>query len=137
MPIILRAGKWSSPPVLVAIGAHERWRGLRPRSEGRGLLLHGSSVHAIGMQESLWVAGLSPTGAVADIRLLRPGRVVFLSGAHRVLELPATAMPPPMGAVLVAGRYQAGQKMSRTRRPTAASFEITKSMAVSSLATNA
>lgn len=98
--LFLQTGSWSSPPTVVATRFQERLRGLRPRSDGRALLLKGSSVHSIGMQESLWVIGMDQAGTVIDIRFLRPGGVTILSGACWLLELPAMTMPPPVGSTL-------------------------------------
>ncbi len=104
MSVVLRAGEWLSPPLTVAVRARDRLRGLQPRSEGWALLLRGSSVHGIGMKESLWAVGLDHAGKVTSIRLLQPGRVMFFSTAHWILELPATSIPPPMGAILCGTR---------------------------------
>ncbi len=103
----LQVEGWSSPPTIVATGFHERWRGLRPSTNGRALLLHGSAVHGVSMQEALWVVGLDQDATVIDIRLLQPGRLVRVSGASWLLEMAATEEPPPFGATLrVAGNGQ-------------------------------
>ncbi|MGI9648002.1 MAG: hypothetical protein ACR2OI_05740 [Acidimicrobiia bacterium] len=52
------------------------------------------------MREALWAVGVTAAGEVTDIRLLLPRRVVRLSPARVVLELPASITPPPIGAAL-------------------------------------
>lgn len=91
---------WSSGPVLATRTFAERWRGLRRRPAGTGLLLRGRSVHGMGMGGSLWAVGLDAGGAVVGVRRLDPGRVVWLAGATWVLELPIERRPPPVGLTL-------------------------------------
>ena len=98
--VVLVSGTWASPLVLIADSRRARRRGLRPKSQGRAILLGGSTVHGFGMQESLWAVGIDDAGRVTEVRLLRPRRIVRLRGAHSVLELPAWGAPPPAGARL-------------------------------------
>ncbi|HEY7705482.1 MAG TPA: hypothetical protein VID03_11730 [Acidimicrobiia bacterium] len=100
MPLILCAADWSSGPVQVALRFPQRWRGLRPRPAGFGLLLRTRSVHAIGMKEGLWLAGISEEGVVVAVRHLRPNAIARFSAARWVLELPDDRVPPVPGAVL-------------------------------------
>ena len=105
MPLEFQVGSWSSPPTIVATRFWERWRGLRPRSACRALLLKGSSVHGFGMKESLWAIGLDHADVVMAISFLPPGRYTRVPGAIWILEMSATCMPPPIGSTLVAGSW--------------------------------
>ena len=62
-PVAVCDGIWCFAPVRVAVTFFERMRGLRPRSEGRGLLLRTRSVHGLGMTEALQLVFLDPGGA--------------------------------------------------------------------------
>jgi hypothetical protein len=79
----------------------ERWRGLRPRPDGRSMIVPGASVHAFGMKDPVWAVGLDASDLVIDVRFLRPGTVVWIRGAKKVLEIPASARPPEVGDVVV------------------------------------
>jgi len=56
------------------------------------------------MKESLWIIALDPKGIVAQVRLLRPGRVITLRDAVWLLEISATLSPPPIGFELSLSR---------------------------------
>jgi len=84
----------------VASGFVRRWRGLRPRFRGRGLLLPGSAVHGRGMTEELLAVGVDVEGRVVAVAYLRPGRFLWFAGAVMVAELAAGRPPPPLGAVV-------------------------------------
>ena len=95
----------ASGRVRVARTPGERWRGLRPRPQGWGLLLAGCSVHGRGMRVPLRVASLDAAGRVRRVAWLRPGGLFFDPGAWWVLELPAGRPGPPVGMALrVRGR---------------------------------
>ena len=66
------------------------------------MLLRGSSVHSFGMHESLWIVALDESASVTSVRLLQPGRVVWMQGASWLLELPASMSPPGIGSHLQA-----------------------------------
>ena len=100
MSIIVRAEAWVSPPVTVATCFRDRWRGLRPHSQGRALLLKGYSVHGIGMREALWAIGLDQVSTVVEVCLLLPYRVVRIPQATWLLEMAAIETPPPIGSKL-------------------------------------
>ena len=91
---------WSSPQVRVADTFYQRWKGLRPRPAGQGLLMRGRSVHGFGMKEPLFIVGLDAQGRVVGIRILFARRFAFVRGARHLLELPIDAEVPPRGAVL-------------------------------------
>jgi len=91
---------WRSGPLVVARGWRQRWRGLRPRPGGRGLLLRARSVHGFGMREPLGVVSLGPGGQVRRVGALRRGRLFWDPGACWVMELPLSRPLPPRGAVL-------------------------------------
>lgn len=132
MELRLECDGWSSGPVSLAVGFRQRWRGLRPRSQGDGLVLAGKSINTIGMVEGLWMVGITDVGYVVGVRYARPLRFFRLAGANLVLELPAGRPPPPIGVPLSARDYQVGQKRLRKSRPAAESFETTSSMDASS-----
>jgi len=87
--------------VQVAGSFRTRYRGLRPRSGGRGLLVGGGAVHGVGMAEPLWLAFLDRTGRVLRVDVLPPGGFRRCPGAAWVLELPGDVPPPTAGARLV------------------------------------
>jgi hypothetical protein len=91
---------WSSPPVLLADTFYQRWKGLRPRPAGQGLLIRARSVHGFGMKEPLLIVGLDALGGVLGIRILFPRRFAFVPGARQILELPIDVEVPAEGAVL-------------------------------------
>jgi hypothetical protein len=91
---------WRSGPLLLARTYRERWRGLRPRPRGRGLLLAARSVHGRGMRERLLVVSLDAAGVVRRTELLRPQGVFVDRGAKWIVEMPAAVPAPAVGAVL-------------------------------------
>jgi hypothetical protein len=91
---------WRSGPLLVARTHRERFRGLRPRPRGRGLLLAGRSVHGRGMREGLRVVSLDAAGRVRRVALLRPRGVFVDRGARWILELPLESGAPAEGTAL-------------------------------------
>ena len=110
--VVLAAGVWRSLPLWLGRTWAERWRGLRPRPDGGGLLLETRSVHTFGMREPLWVASLDACGRVLRVRLLPPGRAFLDLDARWVLELPASAEPPCPGMVttVVTKRLAVGKR---------------------------
>jgi hypothetical protein len=88
---------WTSGPVLVAGSFLERWRGLR-RIRCVGLIVPGCSVHGFGIDRPLSVVGVGRHGTVVGVRRLRPGGVVWIRGARRMIELEAGRPLPPDGA---------------------------------------
>ena len=100
-PLVARSGRWSHCPVDVALSFHSRFRGLRPASDGRGLLLRGSSVTGRGMRDGLGLAFLSADGQVIHTATLDPGRTASFRGSYWVLELPQSELSPPVGSFVV------------------------------------
>jgi len=96
---------WRSGPLLVACTRRERWRGLRPRARGGGLLLVGRSVHGRGMQEALRVVSLDALGRVRRVALLRPGAFFVDGGAKWIVEVPLGRGAPSEGTTLKARRW--------------------------------
>jgi hypothetical protein len=92
---------WVSGPLAVARSRSQRFRGLRPRAYGMGLVLKARSVHGLGMQEALGVVSLSASGTVRRRRVLLPGRVFWDPGGVWMLEVPSERGLPPPGATLV------------------------------------
>jgi hypothetical protein len=86
--------------VLVARTRAERRRGLRPRAQGRGLLLATRSVHGREMKESLRVISLDAAGRVRRVGVLSPGGLFVDAGARWIVELPMSRPVPPVGTVL-------------------------------------
>ncbi len=100
MIVELVAVGWRSGPLEVASGFGRRWRGLRPRCRGTGLLLGGGAVHGRGMAEPLMVVGFDADGRVVGVRRLDPGRFLRLPGAVMVAELATWRPPPPRGTTV-------------------------------------
>lgn len=98
-PVAVCGGGWCFEPVRVAVTFRERRRGLRPRSEGSGLLLRTRSVHGYGMQEPLDLVFLDRDGAVVGARRLNPRRVMRCPSLW-TLELPPGGRLPDVGTVL-------------------------------------
>jgi uncharacterized membrane protein (UPF0127 family) len=86
--------------VLVARTRAERRRGLRPRAQGRGLLLATRSVHGWGMREPLRVVSLDAAGRVRRVAVLPPGRLFVDPGARWIVELPMSRSAPAEGMTL-------------------------------------
>ena len=93
-------GGWRSGPLLVAQSRAQRWRGLRPRPGGRGLVLAARSVHGLGMAEPLGVVSLDAIGRVRRTARLLPGRLFWDLGARWVIEVPIGRGLPQAGALL-------------------------------------
>ena len=91
---------WCSGPLLVARSRRQRWRGLRPRPAGRGVLLRARSVHGLGMGEAVGVVSLNDAGRVRRVAVLNPGGLFWDRGACWVIELPLCRPPPPVGVYL-------------------------------------
>ena len=91
---------WSSPPVWIAQTFRQRWKGLRPKSAGHGMLIKGGAVHGFGMREPLLAIGLDDWRRVVGLRILHPRRAIRIRRAEEILELPVGALPPQQGAVL-------------------------------------
>jgi len=91
---------WSSGPILVASSFRKRWKGLRPRPAATGMLFSGRSVHGFGMKEPVLAIGLDALQEVTEVRILRPGRIVTMTRARQIMELPIGSKPPPVGVVL-------------------------------------
>ena len=91
---------WQSGPVLIATSFRQRWKGLKPRANGNGMLIPGRSVHSWGMKDPLLIIGLDAQRCVVGFRALLPRRFACMPGASHILELPAEHMPPPHGSVL-------------------------------------
>ena len=68
------------------------------------MLFRTSSVHGIGMRESLWAVGLDAEMTVVAVRRLEPGRVVRIARATWILETPMDHAPPAVGDRLVRTR---------------------------------
>ncbi len=98
--VFLKAGGWELGPVSRARSFTQRWRGLRSRNAGGGLLLRTRSVHGFGMRDPFLAVGLSDDLRVVAARVVSPGGVAYFSGCRWVLELPLEADPPPPGATL-------------------------------------
>ena len=110
------SGRWSSPPVKVAISFLQQWKGLRPTADGLGMLIRGRSVHGFGMKESLHVVGLNAQRCVVGVRILRPRHLAIVRGARHILELPIDGEPPPLGVVLTWERGGPADLVRNTHR---------------------
>ena len=61
--------------------------------------MSGGPLHTIGLKKPIWMAGLDDEMKVVEVRDVPPGRLVWLRGADRVLELDGIS-PPVIGAEL-------------------------------------
>lgn len=95
--LALEAPGWRSPPMRVANSFRRRWKGLRPRSQGIGLILRGRLVHGLGMREPLAVLALDADGRVVGRATLRPRHFLRLPGAVWIVELPLHWPLPVVG----------------------------------------
>lgn len=93
-------GEWSSGPVGIARTFRERWKGLRPRPLGHGLMIQTSSIHTFGMRSPLCLVGLAAGQRILWSRLVVPRRVVGDRRVHWMLELDPGLGVPPSGATL-------------------------------------
>ena len=57
-------------------------------------------MHGFGMREPLLAVGLDRDLRVVGCQMLHPCRVVWITGAREIVELPVGTLPPPQGVVL-------------------------------------
>ena len=95
----------STAPVIKADTFRLRRRGLSPRPNGRRMLFEANSVHGFGMREAVWAVGLTRDGEVIEVSRLEPRRLVWLRGAHWILELPIDEEPPRPGQRMAQGSW--------------------------------
>ena len=105
--LALEAPGWRSPPMRIADTLWCRWKGLRPESNGMGLILRGRSVHGWGMREPLGVLALDANGVVVGCGTLRPRRFLRLPGGVWMVELPS-GWPLPVAGTEVTLRPKLG-----------------------------
>ena len=91
-------GDWRVEGVVVATTIRQRLAGVHA-AEATGLLLHAGTVHGVGLSEPLRVIHLTASGTVVAHELLGGGGLVR-ARSHWLLEVPAVAPPPPIGARL-------------------------------------
>lgn len=100
----LDGGGWSSGPVWIARSGRRRRVGLRPVPGPHGLMLRTRSIHTFGMLDPLGVVAVDAAGTVIAARTLRPRRMWTVRRAAVIVEVPASAGLPPVGARLTVGR---------------------------------
>jgi hypothetical protein len=105
-PVVLRSREWVSPPLGVARRMAERAAGIRGVPPGHGVLMRTRSVHGFGLVAPLGVVAIESDGRVSDVRVLRPGRVMWLGRVRWVAELPAECPPPRRGSRLRPARLR-------------------------------
>ena len=98
--VCLVADGWDGTSVEIASTFVRRWRGLRPRADGRSLLLETRSVHTVGMAEPIHVVFLDEALSVLEVRTVVPNRVCIGRGANWVLEMDERREPPTVGTRL-------------------------------------
>jgi hypothetical protein len=96
--VVLVSDRWRSLPIAVATSFAGRLIGMR-RPRANGLLLHASSVHAIGLVCPLRVVHVDADGTVLCHDVLTTGRRIVARGTW-ILELPIGAGRPDTGAKL-------------------------------------
>lgn len=98
--LVLEGKSWRSPPLLLALTARTRFRGLRPVPQGRGLLMWSRSVQGWGMRVPLNVVRVGAGGVVLSVHVLRPGRLLWFRQRCWVLEMPGDRHLPEVGSVV-------------------------------------
>ena len=93
----LQSPGWRSGPVDLASSHRLRLRGLRPRPDGRGLLIRTRSVHGLGMREEVSIVGLGADGSVYRVGVLRPRGLAVMVQCRWILELPIAEPLPTVG----------------------------------------
>jgi hypothetical protein len=81
----------------VVRGIGDRFRGLRHRENGKGLLLRTRSVHTLGIGETILVVTIGARGRVQRVVRLSPGRLILDLRARWIAELPVEHDPPLAG----------------------------------------
>ncbi len=99
--VALTAG--AADPIIAshAIRFHERLLGRRAPGCLDTLLMETSSVHTVGLKESISVVGLDGNLVVVAARILKPNRVAWFRKARHILEMPGSAAMPRVGDRLV------------------------------------
>jgi hypothetical protein len=94
---MLRAGQWSSGPLLLAATAPGRRRGVIPAMGPLGVLLATRSIHGWGLTEGVRWVGLDDTGTIVATGILEPRRLcVAPAGVGWMAEVPRWVPPPPL-----------------------------------------
>lgn len=96
----IEAGGWRMQGVLMSESLLDRAFGLVGRP-GRALLIDRRAIHGMGMASPLIAVGIDHNHRVIGHRILRPWRLLNWSDAERILELPSSVEPPPIGAKLL------------------------------------
>ncbi|MBW3667322.1 MAG: hypothetical protein KY394_06985 [Actinobacteria bacterium] len=91
---------WAAGRVFAARSFLDRWRGVKRLPDGSRLLLAARWVHGFGLRDPLVVAAIDAEMKVAEVRILRRGRLLSFPQARFLLEMPTGATPPPVGSVL-------------------------------------
>ncbi|HSJ28906.1 MAG TPA: hypothetical protein VLB67_11890 [Acidimicrobiia bacterium] len=96
--LCIAAGSVVYHRVAVPRGFGERLRGMR-RHRG-AMLFSSSSVHGIGMDRPLDVVAIASDWSVLAVNRLRPGTVLRVKGARRLLEIEVHLPRPAVGAAV-------------------------------------
>ena len=86
--------------VLVPESVLDRAFGLVGRP-GRALIIDRRAIHGMGLATPVTAVGIDRDHRVIGHRTLRPWRLLNWSDAQSILELPASVVPPPVGAELL------------------------------------
>ena len=95
----LRSGPWRADGVAVATTFAGRFLG-RAGSGPGGLLLPVTCVHTMGCRRPILVSAISSDGVATTSVPVAPWRIRRFRAAAWILELDATAEPPPAGVPL-------------------------------------
>lgn len=76
----------------------ERFRGVNLSAAGRGVVLHRSAVHTMGMSTAIEVVAVDWQGRVTEVRTLAPNRFAWFRGTSYLVELPAGTEVPEVGS---------------------------------------
>ena len=69
----------------------ERWRGLRPRPDGRSMIIPGASVHAFGMREPVWAVGLDASDVVIERSRIHDNTYGCYGYGARIAAIPSVS----------------------------------------------
>ena len=61
------------------------------------LILQTRTVHSFWLRGPIRLVGIDPSGAVMHVRVLMPGRVVWMRGVRWILEMPTEVDHPRIG----------------------------------------
>lgn len=100
--VVVRSDSWCSPPLTIALGVTDRWRGARPEIGPHGLVLWTQSIHGLGLVAPIEFCVLDDSGRVELTGHLERRGLVALRHWRWFVEMPAgSGLPTPGESVAV------------------------------------